>query len=161
MIVEDRRLRINFWISQIIHKPIEKFKNPNLLNKNEKVNRSDIKNPYFSLQRVLPISLYMDKNKVVEKDERYDKLHFVHTAKLQQNEQDVIIQRTMMKEMHRVAPLGEANNKDVAVNTLLLRNYNDGRTGGWDNYCCYKGQSKGSYISDTVNNMVEEGKTHE
>jgi hypothetical protein len=33
----------------------------------------------------------MDKNKVVEKDERYDKLHFVHTAKLQQNEQDVII----------------------------------------------------------------------
>ena len=44
-----------------------------------------------------------------------------------------------MKEMHRVAPLGEANNKDVAVNTLLLRNYNDGRTGGWDNYACYKG----------------------
>jgi hypothetical protein len=91
MIVEDRRLRINFWISQIIHKPIEKFKNPNLLNKNEKVNRTDIKNPYFSLQRHLPISLYMDKNKVIEKDERYDKLHFVHTAKLQQNEQDVII----------------------------------------------------------------------
>ena len=86
MIVEDRRLRINYWISHIIHKPIEKFKNPNLLNKNEKVNRADIKNPYFSLQRVLPISLYMDKHKVVEKDERYDKLHFVHTAKLQQNE---------------------------------------------------------------------------
>lgn len=62
MIIEDRRLRINYWISQIIHKPIEKFKNPNLLNKNEKVNRGDIKNPYFSLQRVLPISLYMSKH---------------------------------------------------------------------------------------------------
>ena len=49
MIVEDRRLRINYWIAQIIHKPIEKFKNPNMLNKNEKVNRTDIKNPYFSL----------------------------------------------------------------------------------------------------------------
>ena len=59
----------------------------------------------------------------------------------------------MMKEMHRVAPLGEANNKDVAVNTLLLRNYNDGRTGGWDNYCCYKGKNKGSYISETVHNQ--------
>lgn len=139
MIMEDRRLRINYWISKIIHKPIEKFKNPNLLNKNEKVDRTDIKNPYFSLQRHLPISLYMDKHKVVEKDERYDKLHFDHTAKLQQNEQDVIIQRTMMKEFHRVAPLGSGNNKDVAINSLLLRNYNDGRTGGWDNYCCYKG----------------------
>jgi hypothetical protein len=45
-----------------------------------------------------------------------------------------------MKEFHRVAPLGSSNNnKEVAINSLLLRNYNDGRTGGWDNYCCYKG----------------------
>ena len=55
-----------------------------------------------------------------------------------------------MKEMHRVAPLGSGNSKDVANNSLLLRNYNDGRTGGWDNYCCYKGQNKGTYIPDTV-----------
>lgn len=82
MIIEDRRLRINYWISKIIKKPIEKFKNPNLLNKNEKVDRKDIKNPYFSLQRILPISLHMEKTKVVPKDERYDKLHFEHTAKL-------------------------------------------------------------------------------
>lgn len=54
-----------------------------------------------------------------------------------------------MKEFHRVAPIGSStNNKDVAINTLLLRNYNDGRQGGWDNYCCYKGQNKGSYIED-------------
>lgn len=32
MIIEDRRLRINYWVSKITHKPIEKFKNPNLLN---------------------------------------------------------------------------------------------------------------------------------
>ncbi len=82
MILEDRRLRINYWISQIIHKPIEKFKNPNLLNKNEKVNRQDIKNPYFSLSRHLPISLHMSKHQVPKIDERYDKLHFDHTAKL-------------------------------------------------------------------------------
>jgi hypothetical protein len=83
MIMEDRRLRINYWISQIIHKPIEKFKNPGLLNKNEKVNRNDIKNPYFALSRYLPISLHMSKTNVPPVDDRYDKLHFVHTAKLQ------------------------------------------------------------------------------
>lgn len=82
MILEDRRLRINYWVSKITKKPIEKFKNPNLLNKNEKVVRDDIKNPYFSLQRILPISLHMARNKKPVLDERYDKLHFDHTAKL-------------------------------------------------------------------------------
>jgi hypothetical protein len=76
LIQEDRRLRINYWVSKITHKPIEKFKNPNLLNWNEKVNRKDIKNPYFTLQRILPISLHMERTKVVAKDEKYDKLHF-------------------------------------------------------------------------------------
>lgn len=79
LILEDRRLRINYWVSKITHKPIEKFKNPNLLNWNEKVNRKDIKNPYFTLQRILPISLHMERTKVVAKDEKYDKLHFDHT----------------------------------------------------------------------------------
>lgn len=59
MIIEDRRLRMNFWISKITNKPIEKFKNPNLLNMNEKVDRNDIKNPYFTLTRILPVSLHM------------------------------------------------------------------------------------------------------
>lgn len=72
MILEDRRLRINFWVSIIIHKPIEKFKNPNLLNQNEKVNRKDIKNPYFSLNRILPISLHMERTKIKNHDDKYD-----------------------------------------------------------------------------------------
>ena len=53
-----------------------------------------------------------------------------------------------MKEFHKVAEVGAAtNSKDVAVNSLILRNYNDGRQGGWDNYCCYKGQAKGTYVN--------------
>ena len=80
MILEDRRLRINYWVSKIIHKPIEKFKNPNLLNQNEKVDRKDIKNPYFSLSRILPISLYMERTKKVAKDTMYDTLHFDYKA---------------------------------------------------------------------------------
>lgn len=72
MILEDRRLRINYWVSQITHKPIEKFKNPNLLNQNEKVDRNDIKNPYFSLSRILPISIHMEQTKEVKVDDKYD-----------------------------------------------------------------------------------------
>lgn len=85
MILEDRRLRMNYWTSKITHKPIEKFKNPNLLNINEKVDRKDIKNPYFTLSRILPISLQMDKTKVISTDTTYDKLHFDFTAKYLQS----------------------------------------------------------------------------
>jgi len=82
MILEDRRLRMNFWISKITHKPIEKFKNPNLLNWNEKVDRKDIKNPYFSLSRILPISEHMKGTHKGKIDEGYDKVHFKHKEKM-------------------------------------------------------------------------------
>lgn len=78
MILEDRRLRNNFWISKITKKPIEKFKNPNLLNWNEKVDRKDIKNPYFSLSRILPISVHMNTHTKGKADTGFDKLHFDH-----------------------------------------------------------------------------------
>lgn len=110
MILEDRRLRMNYWISKITKKPIEKFKNPNLLNQNEKVNRKDINNPYFSLSRILPISLHMNKTKVISTDTTYDKVHFDYKANMLQSEQDQIVQRTVMKELHRVADLHNANN---------------------------------------------------
>ena len=77
---------MNYWISKITKKPIEKFKNPNLLNQNEKVNRRDIKNPYFSLQRILPISVHMEKTKVVIPDANYGQLHFKSNGRYHQNE---------------------------------------------------------------------------
>ena len=98
----------------------------------------------------------MQKTKTTVKDDKYDRLHFDHTAKLQQNQQDQIIERTIQKEFHRVADIADAQKgKDVAINSLLLRNYNDGRTGGWNNYCCYKGQNKGTYVNA---NKTEEEK---
>ena len=59
----------------------------------------------------------------------------------------MIIQRTIGKEFHRVANIEDAKSNLAAANTLILRNYNDGRQGGWNNYCCYKGQNKGSYVN--------------
>ena len=105
MILEDRRLRINFWVSIIIHKPIEKFKNPNLLNQNEKVNRKDIKNPYFSLSRILPISLHMERTKIKNHDDRYDQLHFDFKESYIMGEHDLVIEKTVSKEYHRVTDI--------------------------------------------------------
>ncbi len=62
-----------------------------------------------------------------------------------------------MKEFHRVAGVGNTQSKDVAINSLLLRNYNDGRGGGWNNYCCYKGQNKGHYVGEGSIQEAQEG----
>lgn len=59
----------------------------------------------------------------------------------------MIVKRTMHKEFHRVTTVEETSNPAVARNVLILRNYNDGRHGGWDNYCCYKGQGKGTFVN--------------
>ena len=146
MILEDRRLRINYWVSIITHKPIEKFKNPNLLNVNEKVDRNDIKNPYFSLSRILPISLHMERTKVIEKDGNYDKLHFDFKASYIQAEQDLLMEKTVSKEYHRITDITQPKSGTVGINAMIMRNYNDGRHGGWNNYCCYDGKGQGSYV---------------
>lgn len=146
MIMEDRRLRINYWVSKITHKPIEKFKNPNLLNQNEKVDRNDIKNPYFSLNRILPISLYMERTKQVAKDGNYDKLHFDYKKKYIQAEQDLRMEKTVSKEYHRITDISQPKSNQAAINSMILRNYNDGRHGGWNNYSCYQQSNKGTYV---------------
>jgi hypothetical protein len=33
------------------------------------------------------------------------------------------------------------------VNTMILKNYNDGRHGGWNNYCCYNKKNTGHYVA--------------
>lgn len=58
----------------------------------------------------------------------------------------MLVQRTIGKEFHRVTDIANAKNSSAAVNTLILRNYNDGRQGGWNNYCCYQGQNPGGYV---------------
>lgn len=146
MILEDRRVRMNYWTSKITHKPIEKFKNPNLLNINEKVDRNDIKNPYFTLSRILPISLHMEKTKVISTDTTYDKLHFEYTTKYLQSQQDQIVERQVGKDFHKVVSIENAKDNSAAVNTLITRNYNEGRHGGWDQYVSYKGKGVKSYV---------------
>lgn len=146
MVLEDRRLRINYWVSKITHKPIEKFKNPNMLNQNEKVDRKDIKNPYFSLQRILPISLHMERTKKVAKDTKYDKLHFDYKTQYIQCEHDLKVEKTICKEYHRVTDITQPKTNSVAANSLILRHYNDGQHGGWNNYCCYDKKNQGTWV---------------
>jgi hypothetical protein len=50
------------WVSEIIHKPVDRFKNPNLVDSDIDVSRlKDIKSSYFTLSRTLPLSILYQK----------------------------------------------------------------------------------------------------
>ena len=83
----------------------------------------------------MPLTLILDRQKEqTSKQKDISSLHFNLKDKLNQNQQDKIVEATIAKEFHRVSGIEDTNNKSVATNALLLRNYNDGRHGGWDNY---------------------------
>ena len=58
VILEDRRIRLNAWISKLIGKPLHLFKNPKLLNGSmvSKEERKDPKSLNFTLNRTKPLS---------------------------------------------------------------------------------------------------------
>lgn len=58
----------------------------------------------------------------------------------------MVLEKTISKEYHRITDITQGGNKESAINAVILRNYNDGRHGGWNNYSCYEGQNKGTYV---------------
>lgn len=52
-------------------------------------------------------------------------------------EHDLVLEKTVSKEYHRVTDITQPKSNSAAVNSIILRNYNDGRHGEWNNYCCY------------------------
>ena len=135
VIVNDRRIRLNYWAAKILQKPVEKFTNPIFLNKHEKVKFNDVKNPYYATKDKLPLTIRM-KGKEEEIKEDYNTLIFDQTKKLQQNQLDEATKKTINFKSHIIGDFRNLNDMSTAINTLLLRPYNEGKHGKWDNYCC-------------------------
>ena len=135
VILNDRRIRINYWAAKILKKPVEKFTNPVFLNQHEKVKHNDIKNPYYATREKLPMSVRM-KGAEEKKDEEYNTLIFDHSKKMQQNQLDECIKKTIAAKSHVVGEFKDLNSFSNASNALLLRPYNEGKHGKWNNYCC-------------------------
>ena len=56
-----------------------------------------------------------------------------------QAEHDLVLEKTVSKEYHRITDIALGKSGGNPVNAMILKNYNDGRHGGWNNYCCYLG----------------------
>jgi hypothetical protein len=56
------------------------------------------------------------------------------------------MEKTVSKEYHRITCISQPKSNTVGINAMIVRNYNDGRHGGWDNYSAFMHKNKGSYV---------------
>ena len=56
------------------------------------------------------------------------------------------MEKTISKEYHRITDITQPKSNTVGINAMIIRNYNDGRHGGWNNYCCYDKKNTASYV---------------
>ena len=56
------------------------------------------------------------------------------------------MEKTISKEYHRVTDISAPKNNEASINTMILRNYNDGRHGGWNNYVCFDKKNQGTMV---------------
>jgi hypothetical protein len=126
LILEDRRIRMNFWVYKIIGKPPAKFKNPKLLNTGHFTSEDikeihDTKSKKFTLLRTLPI-------RVKNEEEEKLKATLIENPiflkdKLSEHEINKKIEKLMSKNFCKVSNLESQNDKNMTSNMILLRNY--------------------------------------
>lgn len=121
LILEDRRIRLNFWVSKLIGKPSTSFKNPNLINNIPEKEKKNLKGKHFTLSRTDPIKV---RN---EEEERLKGLIIKHPIfikeKLTDTEINNKINKLLSYNFYKVSNIGDKDTTDMVSNMILLRDH--------------------------------------
>jgi len=121
LILEDRRIRMNFWVSKMIGKPSTNFKNPKLVNNLSEKEVKNLKSKNFALTRTDPI-----KVRNAEED-RLKALIIKHPIfikeKLTDNEIDNKINKLLSYNFYKISNLGDKDSTSMVANMILLRDH--------------------------------------
>jgi hypothetical protein len=122
LIMEDRRIRLNFWVSSIIGKPPGSFKNPKLINHLSYKEINDVKSKNFTILRTKPL-------KVKDKEEENLKSIVLEhpillKEKLTDHELNQKIEKLYNKNLCSVSNMTERGDKALVSNIVLMRNLN-------------------------------------
>ena len=127
LISEDRRIRLNYWISQMINKPIEQFPNPKLINFDGSEKQvKDLKNPHsknFTLLRKYPIEV-INKDKIKVKNTVLQH-PMILKDKLTDHEINIKVEKLSQRNISQIFGPGDKfpAGANFKANMLLLRNY--------------------------------------
>ena len=126
LIIEDRRIRLNFFVHKIIGKPPTSFKNPKLINTGQ-FSSEDIKDIHnlksknFTLLRSFPIKV---KNEQEEQLKSFIIEHPIFLKnKLNDHEINQKVEKLLSKNFSKVTNMEKTNDKNIVSNMILLRNY--------------------------------------
>lgn len=121
LILEDRRVRLNFWVGGIISKPNERFKIPQLVNPLSKKEISDMKSYKYTLLRMKPIVV---KN---YEEEEFMNLIIMHPIFVKKKLSDFEIKNMIIqlfnKNFYKVATEDTKNDTSMVSNMIMMRNY--------------------------------------
>jgi len=121
LILEDRRIRINYWIGSMIGKPCVKFKIPQMINRLTKDEVSNMNSIRYTLLRHNPISV---KD---EEEEELKELIILHPLfvkqKLSEFEIKNMIIRLYNRNYYKIGLKENRNSKAMVSNLILMRNY--------------------------------------
>ena len=121
IIVEDRRIRMNFWASKVLNKPPETFVNPKLLMKATKQQMKDVDSIYFTLNRTTPIKI---KDKEGEEIKNFLIEHPIFLKdKLTDFEIATKINKLFNKNFFKVSDPNTKSDITMMSNMILMRNF--------------------------------------
>jgi hypothetical protein len=126
IILEDRRIRMNYWVHKIIGKPPNAFKNPKLINA-ANFSSEDIKslhNPKsknFTLLRTLPVQVKNEDEEKLKSTLMQDPIFL--KDKLSDHEINQKVEKLLSHNLYKVSNLEQTNSKSIVSNMILLRNF--------------------------------------
>lgn len=121
LILEDRRVRINYWIGSVIGKPSQKFKIPQMINSLTREQVTNMNSNRFTLLRHKPISV---KDKEEEELKEMIILHPLFVKqKLSEYEIKNMIIRLYNRNYYKIGLKENRNSMSMVSNLILMRNY--------------------------------------
>lgn len=137
---------MTYWISQLIHKPVERFRNPKLVDQTlEPSKLKNLKSAYFTIGRCTPLSILHQKTTVtnVSAFNKQTPIEYDHSMvdkrTFQKNEEILVREKLFNRHSYKLIHISDISRiQETVVSLSLMRNYNEGRHGQWNNYCCLR-----------------------
>lgn len=131
---------MTYWVAKMTGKSVDRFPPVTSLDNTLTPQQlSDPKGPYFTLNRKLPLTLLIKPEQIKHIALQYPPT-IVDKKKLAHMEGNLVIEKLLHRNLTKVTQVG-LKNEGIREAVSLLRPYNEGRHGDWDNYSGLKGNS--------------------
>ena len=145
-ILEDRRVRLNAWAAKILDIPVQKIRlNKHLNPAATKKEKADPRSLHYTISRVEPLPMISKKPNVAETPIDFP-VSVVDKKKYMPNEAALVVNKLLHRHAFKFTNVAE-NTAAPPTTVFLMKNYNEGRHGTWNNYSTLKGNAVPSYVN--------------